>query len=91
MSTPINDGGPAFPLPKDIQAGMREGTFGVLYDHIGLSLRDWFAGQALEADLAPYLPQTDDERRQNKHLPVREWAKYRYADAMIAAREGTKP
>lgn len=40
--TPINDGGPAFPKPLDPYPnaqGMESGTH-------GMSLRDWFAGQA---------------------------------------------
>lgn len=39
MSTPINDGGPAFPVPpypNDPGDG--------LYNRDGMSLRDWFAG-----------------------------------------------
>jgi hypothetical protein len=38
----INDGGPAFPLPPANMPGC------VPFDgHTGMSLRDWFAGQAL--------------------------------------------
>ena len=39
MNTPINDGGPAFPC-------IEEDTSGGIYE-TGMSLRDWFAGQAL--------------------------------------------
>lgn len=50
MSTPntINDGGPAFPIPHDVQAGLKNGTFGILYRHTGMSLRAYFAGQAMQ-------------------------------------------
>mgnify|MGYP001499131020 CR=1 FL=1 len=45
MADKINDGGPAFPLPKE------------LYEHseispYGMSLRDWFAGMAIQGMLA---------------------------------------
>jgi hypothetical protein len=36
-----NDGGPAFPVPQDSKA-----------DEMGMSLRDWFAGQALAGLIA---------------------------------------
>jgi hypothetical protein len=66
MSTPINDGGPAFPPGDGSENGM--------------SLRDYFAGQALAGALAD--PTCD--------LAPIELAKiaYREADAMLAAREG---
>lgn len=38
MNTPINDGGPAFP---------RTGAAGHTSPQSGMTLRDWFAGQAL--------------------------------------------
>jgi hypothetical protein len=40
MSTPINDGGPAFPISEHGLQGYN-----------GMSLRDWFAGQALAGGL----------------------------------------
>ena len=41
MSDPIDDGGPAFPVEND---------FNKEYNYVckGMTLRDWFAGQALE-------------------------------------------
>ena len=58
----INDGGPAFPCQP----------------YIGISLRDWFAGKALEArgcgDYVAWADLADDC--------------YNIADAMLAAREG---
>ncbi len=61
----INDGGPAFPRHA--------------YDgHDGMTLRDWFAGQALVSMGVEY---TDE-----CHASVAECA-YRYADAMLRARE----
>ncbi len=64
MST-IRDGGPAFP---------RHGY----NSNDGMTLRDWFAGQALVSMGVEY---TDE-----CHASVAECA-YRYADAMLRARE----
>lgn len=61
------DGGPAFPLP------VTEWNPG----NAGMSLRDWFAGQAL-AGIMTLRPNTADEAA---------WAAYEAADAMLAARE----
>jgi hypothetical protein len=63
MST-INDGGPAFPRPMVAAAP-------------GMTLRDWFAGQALVSMGVEY---TDE-----CHSSVAECA-YAYADAMLRAR-----
>ena len=56
-----------------------------------MTMRDWFAAQATEEDIAEYMPTTQGEAAvfKDKHgfRPSREWAKYQYADAMIAARE----
>jgi hypothetical protein len=67
MST-INDGGPAFPQGDDSAWGT------------GMTLRDWFAGQALASMGVEY---TDSAEC---HASVAECA-YRYADAMLKARE----
>ena len=72
--TQIDNGGPAFPLAASFN------------DHkvYGMSLRDWFAGQALTAVIrrgGAYLPSVDD-------TPEDYFARaaYAQADAMIAAR-----
>ena len=63
------DGGPAFPQDSD------------QYGPQGMSLRDWFAGQALAGNIGnPWA--TDAEA-----LALRF---YKIADAMIAARKETK-
>jgi hypothetical protein len=65
MST-INDGGPAFPRPMVAAAP-------------GMTLRDWFASQALAGLLA----------FQGHHMDAALGAEdcYNYADAMLKARE----
>lgn len=74
MSTPTNplpsDGGPAFPHAHEDYP----------FQH-GMSLRDWFAGQALSGLLAD--PQVD-----GMPLPTARVC-YEYADAMLKAREQT--
>ena len=70
MSEPIDDGGSAFPFGKK--------NFTDDWSH-GMSLRDWFAGQALEKDI---------DRWQNKDGGRnREQARFAFADAMLAARK----
>lgn len=65
MSNKIWDGGPAFPSP---------GAFD------GMSLRDWFAGQAISGAIGKFrVAQT-----------AAEYA-YRVADAMLEAREEVEP
>lgn len=86
MNTPQpNDGGPAFPIPDTVHANGQ-----VQYGANGMSLRDWFAGQALQ--------QFVDQRDHNVWAHERSaaaraemaTAAYNIADAMIAARTQTK-
>ena len=72
----IQDGGPAFPVADSHHAnGM------VQYGCNGMSLRDWFAGQALAGMLT----------RNNHYTPIAtEVAEvYMYADAMLKQRIAT--
>ncbi len=75
-ATKTDDGGPAFPnggiIPTSPHAGMN-----------GMSLRDWFAGQALAGMLAN--PQCCGE-----HAGFAKES-YLYADAMLAARKAVTP
>ena len=66
-----NDGGPAFP--------------GETWGSKGMTLRDWFAGQASENDI---LSQHHRPYHAGGYIkePTREECKYAYADAMIAER-----
>lgn len=89
MSTRVNDGGPAYPAAPnpnytdDAQLGQR-----------GMSVRDWFAGQALPAKIKDADSFNDDCRnnRNNTRITPEDVAHscYVYADAMLKARE-TKP
>jgi len=68
-----NDGGPAFPVASDIYNGS---------GLCGMSLRDWFAGQALAGMLS-------SEHRPDGNKLKADWA-YELADAMLRAREGSQ-
>ncbi len=83
MSAKINDGGSAFPHgDMMVWKGKPNGTGGgVLHAETpGMTLRDWFAGQALAGLVFHnnYGARSDDEIANGA---------YAYADAMIAARE----
>lgn len=72
----IKDGGPAFP----------RSSFGPADDFDmaeGMSLRDWFAGKALQGELSCPMPAW------RKDIPPENLAEYCYklADAMLAERE----
>ena len=67
MKTPSNDGGPAFP---------------VMYCSEGMTLRDWFAGQALVGMLQNYTTQKFGVGEETCARGA-----YEFADAMLAARE----
>lgn len=73
------DGGPAFPAGEFHYVAVRpDGTqYGAVGVSRGMSLRDWFAGQALLALATEADVEVDDAAR---HA-------YRYADAMLAERE----
>lgn len=77
----INDGGPAFPLmPPLDQAG--QSAYGYPFPDNGMTLCDWFAGQALSSimqDKAIW-DCTADERRDIAERM------YQWARAMVAAK-----
>jgi hypothetical protein len=74
MST-INDGGPAFPRPAS-QFKLNQSTHQA-FPYNGMTLRDWFAGQALAGMLA----------NPDSWTGAGGVMAYRYADAMLKARE----
>ena len=79
MSDAINNGGPAFPQENDATGSM------------GMTLRDYFAAKAMQANYAAYM----DEMRQDAESEMfrGDWEgdiacfAYRMADAMLCARE----
>jgi hypothetical protein len=81
----INDGGPAFPTLDG-----RDGAGGPEYfSHEGMTLRDWFAGQALAAIVSksPYgTVKHTGTPCETKNQAAR--GAYMYADAMLAVRKG---
>lgn len=77
MSDKIDDGGPAFPTESEHQSAPNR------WHHAGMSLRDWFAGMALQG-IASAVPGPG----------CASWdyysgASYKIADAMLAARKST--
>jgi hypothetical protein len=80
MSTP-NDGGPAFPHHETTSTGES------FNEHHGMTLRDWFAGQALQAMVGVA---TEMSLKGIGPAPSPEtiayWA-YCQSDAMLAVRE----
>jgi hypothetical protein len=75
----INDGGPAFPFGQisEITGQPINGYFDP-----GMTLRDWFATYATDADIAAI--QNPPHGAQN----ITRWAaRYLHADAMLRARE----
>ena len=74
MSATINDGGPAFPYAFEHNDGERGGFAP------GMSLRDWFAGQALAGMLAN--AERFEKWGWNEYAPEA----YVYADEMLKAR-----
>lgn len=79
MSTP-NDGGPAFPHFKINEEGVTE-----LCPQGGMTLRDYFAGQAL----AGILMNHTTAKFGLTEISVACYA-YKFADAMLAAKEASQ-
>jgi len=77
------DGGPAFPRPLSTGIIIREGVEQHIdcFPQAGMSLRDWFAGQALAGIQAnPHFDLVHGEEYTAERA-------YAYADAMLSARE----
>ena len=73
MSDKIEDGGAAFPWREDGGGGY--------YQHVGMSLRDWFAGQAVAGWMASTPENYLVDETKSAELA------YIVADAMLAARK----
>ena len=80
MSNHIKDGGQAFPSHPMLYSSADQG------EAQGMSLRDWFAGQALMGILAGHFADTVPHDDIGGGSEAAQYA-YQYADAMLAARE----
>ncbi len=80
MTETLKDGGPAFPLPVADQEchGRFESGCG------GISMRDYFAARAMQADLSNWPEDASDWLKYRDDLARRY---YLMADAMLKARE----
>lgn len=78
--TNINDGGPAFPNPYVPEYGEKSS---------GLSVRDWFAGQALAGWLESFPGDTSHPGETSKYAANIANGSYALADAMLKAREAS--
>lgn len=79
--TTNNDGGPAFPGVCVLTDGVWDGPG----TKPGMSLRDYFAGLAMQAIIAKFPPQTCNTGLDELDLMMARGA-YEYADAMLAER-----
>ena len=78
MNNPINDGGSISPRLVSTESGVEPQG--------GMSLRDWFAGMALQGVCgSPEMLASYSERGGEKSIAK---GCYKMADAMLAAREG---
>lgn len=91
--TPINNGGPAFPSQENVNDPR---TSGLLFTQ-GMTLRDWFAGMALQGIAAAQsgesfsVAMNDEIKRRKTSAPeMVALMAYNAADAMLAARAQTK-
>jgi hypothetical protein len=86
MSAPINDGGNAFPHAQRLWDNDAQSW--AVHSVGGMTLRDYFAGQALAGQLA-FSPSVPFKKY---HQPEEVAAAcYRFADAMLAARKEVQP
>lgn len=81
-----DDGGPAFPMQEQIQPATDGGNAWLSPGQPGMSLRDWFAGKAMEGMLASQKCEAFD----GVNTIAISDAAFRYADAMLAARAAAR-
>lgn len=90
MSGEPKDGGSAFPRPTYVELNQGSDNAGRVSGDDGMSLRDWFAGQALAGSLASDGVQSvigEAAKRRDTAVDAT-WAAnaYQLADAMLAER-----
>ena len=86
MSEQIKDGGPAFPKPGWINLNEDSENYGSISCGDGMTLRDWFAGMALQGIIAA-------DYHDIKCISDLNYAAghaYMFADQMISGREKVK-
>lgn len=83
-----DDGGPAFPVPPDQVSTIGDSQDGmaVCAAGTGMTLRDWFAGMALQGDLAGQSVEVGYYTGPTWQIDAARNA-YLVADAMLAARK----
>jgi hypothetical protein len=79
----INNGGPAFPCPVEFDPNNQL----VSHGSFGMTLRDWFAGQALSQIGNEYVGRGLVNRQAQEHALILAAHAYNIADAMLKARE----
>lgn len=82
---PKNDGGPAFPVPKQISSSRIEFPDYDLVFKEGLTIRDYFAAKAMSGWLASFDPDDGMPSKEVGQKQIAEMA-YSIADAMLAER-----
>jgi len=80
------DNPPAFPNREEGGGEISDGILTVAFTqhHTGMTLRDYFAGQALCGQLESWLP---DTKVADGAIPRHARLAYEFADAMLAERE----
>lgn len=88
MEPKINDGGSAFPIIPPLHERGFGSANGYPYPENGMSLRDWFAGQAIGAVIRQCAG--DQAVSLDSRTPEQYFADKAFgiADAMLKAREG---
>jgi len=93
MNTEQKDGSPAFPCVTNIggksyatQERTSDGFQYALIHNPGMSLRDWFAGMALQG----FCSQTDAVGQRTWYMKYATRCAYEMADAMLAERNKTE-
>jgi hypothetical protein len=85
MSTQIDDGGLAFPIPSHVDKLKSR----IYETQQGMTLRDWFAGQAL-GDITSHSMRDEWARSGPEWRDAVALECYKFADAMIEARKGDR-
>ena len=79
------DGGPAFPAPEFFESAIEGETGKFMYDHPGMTLRDWYKGQALKGTDWRFMLEHSGDPRSTLARIAEECGMM--ADAMLAVRE----